>query len=53
MRFQLAAATLVLAVAARVRAEDVTLSLAAKDGGFEPAQIEAPAGGKAQLEVSN
>lgn len=51
--FKLAAAALVLA-AATVQAQDVvTVSLVAKDGKFDPAAIEVPAGKRIKIEVSN
>jgi plastocyanin len=56
MRFQVAALAMVaglLAVTPGARAEDLTLSLAVKDAGFEPAQLEAPAGARVRIEVAN
>ncbi len=53
MRFQLPAAVAILASVAGARAEDLALALAATDGGFEPAQLEAPTDGRIRLEVSN
>jgi plastocyanin len=57
MRFQIAAAALaiaaLLAAPASARPEDLTLPLAVRDSGFEPAQIEAPAGARVRIEITN
>jgi plastocyanin len=54
MRFQLAASVaLLLAAAAPVRADDVTVPLAVRDAGFEPAEVRTPSGAKVRLEVTN
>ena len=56
MRYQLLAVTVtagLLAVAESVWAEELVVPLAIEDGGFEPAQIEAPAGARIRLEVTN
>lgn len=61
MRFQLPAAAfgavLLLATlfgaAGRVAAEDLTVTLAVKDAGFVPPEVEVPAGSRVRLEVVN
>jgi len=54
MRFQLAiGALLVVALGAVGRAEDISISLAVRDSGFQPAELTAPPGAKVRLEVSN
>jgi len=52
MRFQLSVG-LVLMLATAALADEVTVALAVRDGGFEPTQIKTPSGGKIRLEVSN
>jgi plastocyanin len=56
MRFQLLAAAATAVLLARpvpARAGDLTVPLAVHDGGFEPTEIEAPAGARVRLEISN
>lgn len=48
----LAALSLALAVTA-AQAQDAVVSLVAKDGKFEPATLEVPAGKRIRIEVSN
>ncbi|TMB05912.1 MAG: cupredoxin domain-containing protein [Deltaproteobacteria bacterium] len=44
---------LFLGVARGVAAEDRTIPLAVEEGGFAPAEIEAPTGARVRLEVTN
>ena len=44
---------LLLGVAGGVAAEDRTVPLAVEEAGFAPAEIEAPAGARVRLEVTN
>jgi len=53
MRFQLAALAVLALLAGPARAEELTVPLAVRDGGFEPAQVKMPSGAKVRLEVSN
>jgi plastocyanin len=54
MRFQLAMALVLAALLGTARAADeITVPLAVRDGGFEPAQVKTPSGAKVRLEVSN
>ena len=55
MRFQLAVwcAIFALAVAVPARAEELTIALAVRGEGFEPARIAAPPGSRIRLEVTN
>ncbi len=57
MRFQLRAVLVLLcALVLPVRpagAEELNLGLTVREGGFEPAQIETPAGARVRLEVAN
>lgn len=53
MRFQLALAVAILALARGAWADDAMITLAVRDGGFDPRQVEAPAGARIQLEVTN
>jgi len=57
MRYQLLlgalAAAMLLGGAPPASADDPAFSLAVKDAGFEPAELEVPAGGRVRLEVSN
>ena len=58
MRFQLPAALLfalgaALGAAGSAAAEDLTVTLAVKDAGFAPAELEVPAGARVRLEVAN
>jgi Cupredoxin-like domain len=53
MRFQLAAAALLLSAAVLARADDVAVPLAVHDGGFAPAEIKTPSGAKIRLDVTN
>jgi len=53
MRFQLAAAALLLSAAVLARADDVAGPLAVHDGGFAPAEVKTPSGAKIRLDVTN
>jgi plastocyanin len=53
MRFQLAAAALLIALLGAARAEDLTVPLAVHDAGFDPVQVKTPSGAKVRLEVTN
>jgi len=53
MRFQLAAAALLLSAAVLARADDVAVPLAVHDGGFAPAEVKTPSGAKIRLDVTN
>jgi hypothetical protein len=55
MRFQLALAlALVVAAALGVaRADEVTVPLSVRDGGFEPLELKTPSGAKVRIEVTN
>jgi plastocyanin len=53
MRFQLAALAMAVALAGAARAEELTVPLAVRDGGFEPVRIKTASGAKVRLEVSN
>ena len=46
-------AVVLLVLAGAVRAEDLTVPLAVDAAGFQPAELEAPAGARIRLEVSN
>ncbi|HZP42067.1 MAG TPA: cupredoxin domain-containing protein [Candidatus Binatia bacterium] len=54
MRFQLALAAALLASSVPVaRAADLTVALAVRDGGFEPAVVQVPASARVRIEVTN
>ncbi len=56
MRFQLlawAVATFLIAGVSVARADDVTVKLAVRDDGFQPAQLEVPSGARVRLEITN
>jgi plastocyanin len=57
MRSQLApclALGLALALpAGRVAAEDLTIDVTVRDGGFEPSEVKIPAGSRVRLQVAN
>jgi plastocyanin len=56
MRFQLAAGALALALgpaALPARAGDVTVAVAVRDGGFEPALLQAPPSTRVRIEITN
>jgi hypothetical protein len=44
MRFQLAALAMAVALAGAARAEELTVPLAVRDGGFEPVRIKTASG---------
>lgn len=56
MRFQLALGLGLLSalpLSRAVAADDLTLTLAVRDGGFQPAELQAPPGARIRLEVAN
>jgi len=53
MRFQLALALVVAAALGVARADEVTVPLSVRDGGFEPLELKTPSGAKVRIEVTN